>query len=1782
MTSSRNLDLDRAQKRMILERCPDLGGVAFLRGAVGEVLIDNLELRKYTREQLIHGFEQPASERALRVIVLGHVTVIQRRGHQQAVLSFGPMTTFGEEGVKAWNDAGGRPSAGDETSAIAKSETWVLELPVARFGAVFGVKRGDNPLLQRILSAQTITELMPEIREILAATPELADVDREGLLALLEGAGIRPVKAGEILATQGERAAAFFVMLQPDNAFVLLQASVEAGLEDAPAAGHESRVERDGPGCAGLLDVIHDRLVEATISVKSAGRVIVIPATTFSTLFRFNADFQRTIIRSNQLDDEKVKSAVGGAGGADRFVVVAGENARSLPIGQLTDLLAQSLAHHLYDRVLVVHAVRPGQRREATRDVVHRDPEVALEHRWIEVGPGDGLVEAFEASLAARAREAAPPAHPPDVTLLDASALSLSDAFARELATSRRPFKVIHLDSEPDALPPIAFIAAGMEIFYAGLLLDDDGDDEALGAVRELATSLAAYAQRLRRTLGDPRHLSFDALPPTWPRGAVRLRIGRALLAALRSRAPGSTAPVAKLGDPLVASTRATMDRWARAVTGRRVGLALGGGGTYGDVHVPLIHALLDARVPIDMVSGSSVGATVGAYFCARQREGLDLYWKNRARLLRAGTFGFITSAGIELAILHDLGEIKLDRSEVPLFPVVTDADSGLESDLRKGTFAFAVRASGSLPPLMGPTVQGDRRYLDGGLVANVPVNVLRTEGADVIIASNPISRLKPRSRKAPFELPLLGPILRESHPRARFQDAYRMVPMIFGSAGESQTANAHVVYRPAARDSDLVASRHDDYLEKTRDTALLKKAVADAWNQWRARLRNAPARVRMEGDAIVVKDWLDVAGAGRDVDPVNEPLVVELAAFLVEHVEIVQLDIEVRGPRVDLALAQAAALKSQLEARRVAPHRLAARGIKVSDRDPTTTTFSVVSQSTRDSDLQKVQEAVERAERAIEEAKREKRRADARTLTMRAEERARLGGLDLAGMLAIEAGRLDRSPKVDALLRVVLARRGRMVRSITARDASCLAWHPTKDLLAIGGRDGLHLWDTTSSKATRVDRGASAIREPAVVAVAFSPGGRLASAGADQRVTVHELAAGAGQSLELKRIFEQAIGTAEHWGVEVSPDGARVVTAIDGASDLVVWSVASGAELRRLAGGGPECRFVAWEPAKESDRIAAAMSDGTVRLWNATTGELLETIATQKEGALHLAWHPRGDHLAVAAGAKVKVLDLGGARDQRPPTRLEGHLRHVARVVWSHDGSRVATVGADLTTRIWDPISGQLVMSLRSYHGQFLGAQFHPGRADVIATRSEIGTIAVWDVDTGEATALLLGHDGEITGAAFHPRGELIATTCTDGTARLWDPKEHGQSAFKGHADAGGARLTALAYRPDGADVVLSADSRGAARLWKSSTNEALCELLARDDEAGPADAAWSRPDRRIAVVRSRDPAPILFDEAGVRAATQPARPSDAPPRITEAMHRVRWSPDGRRIAVNQRNRVVIWDADTGAVVREIASGAVVNAIAWHPSSKRLAVARGTAKGAVWIHDVTTNGGAGDQPIACPSAAWSVDFFASGDRLAVGCDDRFARLYDVATGERVAKLKHAAAVRLVAPSPDGRWLATGDASQTAAVWEVASGRRASGADSHGNRIQQLAWSLDSKRLASVSLDGIVCVWRRKGEGESRRFVSRAVIASARCRYEIAALSLDGKWLLTGDDEGEARLHPIEFEELVRCVGRRLGQKVMTEQEWARYMPADQARRPSFHDAPDPPGATRESKGKPE
>jgi WD40 repeat protein/predicted acylesterase/phospholipase RssA len=1782
-----DLPLDIEMRRRFLERCPDLGG------HVDTALAEKFELAKYDRDHTFYSFDDGVRERPLRIILLGHVSLVQRRGREQVTRSCGPMATFGEESVRAWNDerVGGRAPEVEAISAITKSVTYVLELPAARFPEVLGLPRGDadDPLLAGLLGAYDVHEIAAEIVETLGLRPELVEVDEEGLYQLLEGAEIRQVAAGEMLAPAGALPTAFFVLLDRANSFELRAPGKSDGPSDVSVV--------PAPACSGLAYVIKELPLEAAIHVQREGKVIALSADAFWSLFKFNTDFQRAIIRGNNLD-VRAGSASGrrptvDPSAANIFLMIP-TIGLDVPMRGLTDLLAESIVTHLYDSVLVVHAVpkpRPGEpstARPALR--LPLSDRAWLEHYWVEIG--DSLISDLFAGRARRAEEMGEDPARPDVTLIEISGLGDSRRFLREFDKIDFAFKVVHLTDRPDSLPPVAFIAAGASIVYTGLLdatppvlglgaaahgAHGSTTQNAIDVTVSAAKNVGSFAKRVWQGYREARSVALGHLPPAWPLGTVRLRLSAGLLAAL-APAPGKPPMrLADLGTALEKEARPTMERWARAVTTRRVGLALGGGGTYGDVHVPFIRALTDKGVPIDMVSGSSVGSTIGAYYCGLAIPGLDLYWKHRSLLLAAGSVGFISSAAVELAMTYDLGQLQLDQTDIPFFPVVTDADVGVESYLSKGTYAFGVRASGSLPPLLGPTVQGDRRYLDGGLVANVPVNVLAAEGAALIIASNPIARLAHRPRQQPFRLPIFGVLLRESNPLVRLDDAARMVPMIFGVAGQSQAASADVVYRPASTDSSLTASRSDDFEKKALASVLLRRAVAEVVNKWHASLGNPPARVKIVqrggGRVLEVDGWLGFVGTSATIDPVSVPLLIEAAALLVERPEVLRVQVVVSSANRGSALKQAERIKALFEEHGVQPARVEAigaeappRGVVAGDAEAApepTITFPVLS-------FEEAQEEQAKLRAALEEAKREMleagQRADAETLTLAAKDQAVSGDLDLAGLLAIEAAKRSQSPSLDEVLRLVLGRRGHMERSIavpTGAEALCAAWSPDGDLLAVGSRDGLlRIWDARVARpeplGTIDHRGGT---DMAILGAAFSADGRrIAAAGFDGQASVHELIRGPANSLELKAILRRNVGTWNQWGVALSPDGARALVTWRARSSLAIFDLAASTpEPLHVLAGTSDCQHAAWEAGGE--RVAAAMNDGTAVIWSATTGAILETIVTGERGAVRVAWHPGGAALAVACDSTATIHDLRTTPAERSaPVVLDGHRRQIVDLAWSDDGTRLVTASKDLTARIWDAKSGVFQMSLRSLKGHFVGAAFRPGSVKVIATWDELGAVGVWSAETGEAQTILLGHLGSIRDARWSPDGARLATVSTDKTARIWAPEAIGQVAYAGHTESRKPRLCAAVFSPSNADQVVTASIDGSAHAWRPSDGAAIRVLTAKSLAAGPADVSYSPTGKLVAVTQARVAVPLLFTASDLGPALALAAPpaTDEEPMIDP--RQIRWSRDGSRLAVKRRRSVVVWSAVSGAVERVIESPRLVTSIGWSPSGDRLALALWTRGDAVELWDPT-----GDAPPSlrfggCNDGVWSMDWSVGG-RLATGSNDSVARVHDAATGAILAAIPHPSAVKVVALSPDGRWLATGDDAQTVAIWDwaAAGSKPVSGPSAHGSRIRQVTWSADGRRLLSTSDEGIVCLWERRDVGSTTTFVNVGTLQSAHCGFEVATTSPDGKWIVTGDDEGLALVHPVAQADLVAAVAHRLGRSALTDAEWTRYLPGRRA-----------------------
>ncbi|HEX4858689.1 MAG TPA: patatin-like phospholipase family protein [Usitatibacteraceae bacterium] len=207
-----------------------------------------------------------------------------------------------------------------------------------------------------------------------------------------------------------------------------------------------------------------------------------------------------------------------------------------------------------------------------------------------------------------------------------------------------------------------------------------------------------------------------------------------------------------------------------------KVGLVLSGGGARGAAHIGVIKVLEELRVPIDYIAGSSMGALVGAAYASgtsvkELEEGLlSQDWdrlltdesprpdrsflrkeedQNRLLRLELGVKtdgirlppGAITGQKFD-ALFSQITRnappsIQFDELPIPFRAVATDAESGELAIFDSGRLVDAMRASMSVPGAIAPYQIGERIYLDGGLTRNLPVDIARKMGADVVIVVN-------------------------------------------------------------------------------------------------------------------------------------------------------------------------------------------------------------------------------------------------------------------------------------------------------------------------------------------------------------------------------------------------------------------------------------------------------------------------------------------------------------------------------------------------------------------------------------------------------------------------------------------------------------------------------------------------------------------------------------------------------------------------------------------------------------------------------------------------------------------------------------------------------------------------------------------------------------------------------------------------------------------------------------------------------------------------------------
>jgi NTE family protein len=217
---------------------------------------------------------------------------------------------------------------------------------------------------------------------------------------------------------------------------------------------------------------------------------------------------------------------------------------------------------------------------------------------------------------------------------------------------------------------------------------------------------------------------------------------------------------------------------------GKKLGLALSGGAARGFAHVGVLQVLDEAGIPVACIAGTSAGSLAGAVYAAGIREqrlldlALAIRWRDIACPVRAPT-GLFSFAPLESYLARLLGDRTFAQLEMPYAAVAADLLTGQAVVLTEGPVAPAVRASCSVPALVTPVTIGGRRLVDGGIVNNLPVSVVRDLGADVVVAVNlhPLPPPSPEDRRQIIEASIIHLLLAAGDDPAT-ADVYLPIPI--------------------------------------------------------------------------------------------------------------------------------------------------------------------------------------------------------------------------------------------------------------------------------------------------------------------------------------------------------------------------------------------------------------------------------------------------------------------------------------------------------------------------------------------------------------------------------------------------------------------------------------------------------------------------------------------------------------------------------------------------------------------------------------------------------------------------------------------------------------------------------------------------------------------------------------------------------------------------------------------------------------------------------------------
>jgi predicted acylesterase/phospholipase RssA/CRP-like cAMP-binding protein len=291
----------------------------------------------------------------------------------------------------------------------------------------------------------------------------------------------------------------------------------------------------------------------------------------------------------------------------------------------------------------------------------------------------------------------------------------------------------------------------------------------------------------------------------------------------------------------LRAGVRGDMERLARVLAGRAVGLVLGGGAARGFAHLGVYRALHEAGIPVDWLGGASIGAVMAAGMATGLAPEIAI---DRARnaFVKGKPFGDVTVPIISFLRGRRMERLidehlpgQIEDLPVPFFCVSSNLGNGTVQVHERGSLPRSLRASVSLPGIFPPAVVDGQLAVDGGILDNLPVDLMRARAVGRVIAVDLSSRkdyaVSYDAVPSPWRV-LAGKVLPMIKPhRVPSPVSLMLMAMSIGTIGSARAAGARadlLVQPPVGGFSFTDVRNFDQVVEAGYRAA--REAIAEHW----------------------------------------------------------------------------------------------------------------------------------------------------------------------------------------------------------------------------------------------------------------------------------------------------------------------------------------------------------------------------------------------------------------------------------------------------------------------------------------------------------------------------------------------------------------------------------------------------------------------------------------------------------------------------------------------------------------------------------------------------------------------------------------------------------------------------------------------------------------------------------------------------------------------------------------------------------------------------------------